>query len=91
MKKYKSKNSNIHQVWEIFSSSSSSTDSFARSSAGSDKKLILPEGITVEQIMDSWLGKRGHPFINVSRDAKSNKIIVTQVDFSYHLLLILIS
>lgn len=66
---YKSKNSNLHDLWEIFTSTAN------------EEGQILPKGITIQGIMESWLGKRGHPLIKVNRNVGSNKIIVTQVNF----------
>lgn len=73
LKEYRSKNSDLHQVWQIFTAT-----------AANENEQILPEGITVQQIMESWLGKKGHPLVKVSRDTESNKIIVTQVGYYHH-------
>ncbi|XP_058836977.1 uncharacterized protein LOC131693281 [Topomyia yanbarensis] len=49
--------------------------------AAIEGKNILPTGVTIKQIMDSWTTEKGYPVISVRRSYDSGDIIISQERF----------
>lgn len=40
---------------------------------------VLPQGLTVPLVMETWELQAGYPVINVIRDYENNKLVISQV------------
>lgn len=42
-------------------------------------KLNLPASVTITSVMESWTNQAGYPLVTVSRERKTNNVIIEQV------------